>query len=43
MKTLHLPFCFYPDPVGGTEIYVEALAVCLRKLDVEAEIAVPAH
>ncbi len=42
MKTLHLPFCFFPDPVGGTEIYVEALAVCLRKLDVEAEIAVPA-
>ncbi|MGC1398515.1 glycosyltransferase family 4 protein [Candidatus Binatus sp.] len=42
MKTLHLPFCFYPDPVGGTEIYVEALAVCLRKLDVEAEVAVPA-
>jgi len=42
MKTLHLPFCFYPDPVGGTEIYVESLATCLRKLNVEAEIAVPA-
>ncbi|MGB3552973.1 MAG: glycosyltransferase family 4 protein [Candidatus Binatus sp.] len=42
MKTLHLPFCFYPDPVGGTEIYVEALAIWLRKLNVEAEIAVPA-
>ncbi len=42
MKTLHLPFCFYPDPVGGTEIYVESLAICLRKLGVEAEIAVPA-
>jgi glycosyltransferase involved in cell wall biosynthesis len=42
MKTLHLPFCFYPDPVGGTEIYVESLAICLRRLDVEAEIAAPA-
>ena len=42
MKTLHLPFCFYPDPVGGTEIYVESLAICLRKLEVDAEIAVPA-
>ena len=26
MKLLHVPFCFYPDPVGGTEIYVEGLA-----------------
>lgn len=42
MKTLHLPYTFYPDPVGGTEIYVESLAICLRKLNVEAEIAVPA-
>jgi glycosyltransferase involved in cell wall biosynthesis len=42
MKTLHLPFGFYPDQVGGTEIYVESLATCLRQLEVEAEIAVPA-
>ncbi|HZC46053.1 MAG TPA: glycosyltransferase family 4 protein [Candidatus Acidoferrum sp.] len=42
MKTLHLPYCFYPDPVGGTEIYVESLAICLRRLRVDAEIAVPA-
>ncbi len=26
MKILHIPFCFPPDPVGGTEVYVEALA-----------------
>jgi glycosyltransferase involved in cell wall biosynthesis len=26
MKVLHVPFCFRPDPVGGTEVYVEALA-----------------
>lgn len=42
MKTLHLPFCFYPDPVGGTEIYVESLAISLRRLGIEAEIAIPA-
>ncbi len=42
MKTLHLPYAFYPDPVGGTEIYVESLAIGLRKLGVEAEIAAPA-
>ncbi|WP_180540777.1 glycosyltransferase [Nevskia soli] len=26
MKIIHLPFCYYPDPVGGTEIYVAGLA-----------------
>ena len=26
MKILHVPFTFYPDPGGGTEVYVEALA-----------------
>jgi glycosyltransferase involved in cell wall biosynthesis len=26
MKLIHVPFCFYPEPVGGTEVYVAALA-----------------
>jgi glycosyltransferase involved in cell wall biosynthesis len=26
MRIVHVPFCFRPDPVGGTEVYVEALA-----------------
>ena len=26
MKVVHIPFCFHPDPVGGTEVYVESLA-----------------
>ncbi len=26
MKIVHIPFCFYPDAVGGTEIYVRSLA-----------------
>ena len=29
MKILHLPFTYYPDPVGGTEVYVSALATSL--------------
>jgi glycosyltransferase involved in cell wall biosynthesis len=27
MKIAHLPFCYYPDPVGGTEVYVHGLAM----------------
>jgi glycosyltransferase involved in cell wall biosynthesis len=41
MKVVHVPFCFYPDPVGGTEIYVEALARSLKPLGVESVIAAP--
>lgn len=26
MKVLHVPFCYGPGPVGGTEVYVESLA-----------------
>lgn len=42
MKILQVPFCFYPDPVGGTEVYVEALARGLRELKEEVVIAAPA-
>ena len=41
-KIIHLPFCFYPDPMGGTEIYVEALVRELTKLGIENLIAAPA-
>src|ERR1700685_2531491 len=41
MKVLHVPFCFAPDSVGGTEIYVAALASELIKRGVEAVIAAP--
>ena len=34
MKIIHLPFCFHPDPMGGTEIYVEALARELSNQDI---------
>ena len=41
MKVLHIPFCFYPDPVGGTEVYVEALALHQQEKGLQTVIAVP--
>lgn len=43
MKILHVPFCYYPDPIGGTEVYVEALCRCLKNSGVENVIAAPAR
>jgi len=40
-KVLHVPFTFFPDSVGGTEIYVEALAQELTKLGTTNLIAAP--
>jgi glycosyltransferase involved in cell wall biosynthesis len=41
MKVIHIPFCFYPDPVGGTEVYVESLAQRLRQRGVKIVITAP--
>lgn len=41
VKVLQVPFTYYPDAVGGTEIYVEALAQRLRAHAVESVIAAP--
>jgi len=41
MKIIHLPFCFHPDPMGGTEVYVEALARELTKLGITNIICAP--
>src|SRR5437667_571448 len=41
MKVLHVPYSFHPDPVGGTEIYVEALVRRLHQLGFAASIAAP--
>jgi glycosyltransferase involved in cell wall biosynthesis len=41
MKILHVPFSFYPDPVGGTEVYVYALAREQKKAGLEPLIAAP--
>ena len=42
MKVLHVPYCYFPDPVGGTEIYVQALAREQQRMGFEVEIAAPA-
>lgn len=41
MKVIHVPFCFRPDVVGGTEVYVEALAHEQRGRGMDVVIAAP--
>jgi glycosyltransferase involved in cell wall biosynthesis len=41
MKIMHVPFTFLPDPIGGTEVYVDNLARDLRDLGVDAIVAAP--
>jgi len=41
LRVLHVRLAFAPDPVGGTEIYVEALAQGLRSHAIESVIAAP--
>ena len=42
MKVLHVPFHYYPEAVGGTEVYVSSLAKWLQAQGTEVEIAAPA-
>src|SRR5438067_9515792 len=39
MKIIHIPFCFYPDVIGGTEVYVESLSQHLQKQGAQVVIA----
>src|SRR6266511_6416382 len=41
MKIIHVPFTFSPDPIGGTEVYVDNLARDLCELGVDAIVAAP--
>jgi glycosyltransferase involved in cell wall biosynthesis len=43
MKVIHIPFCFAPDPMGGTEVYVANLARDLRALGVDSIVAAPSE
>jgi glycosyltransferase involved in cell wall biosynthesis len=43
MKVILVPFCFAPDPVGGTEVYVAELARGLKELGVHSVIAAPSE
>jgi glycosyltransferase involved in cell wall biosynthesis len=38
---LHVPFTYFPDDVGGTEIHVAALIDALRGCDIESAVAAP--
>jgi glycosyltransferase involved in cell wall biosynthesis len=38
---LHVPFSYFPDPVGGTEIYVAGLVAELRAHGLEGGVAAP--
>jgi len=43
MKIIHLTYCYYPDLVGGTEIYVRELCKELQKLGVKIIISSPSN
>jgi len=38
---IHVPYGYFPDPIGGTEIYVRSLARSLKKIGIESMIAAP--
>ena len=41
MRVVHVPYTFHPDPVGGTEVYVDALAQAQGAGGTETLIAAP--
>lgn len=41
MKVVHVPFCYAPDAMGGTEIFVSHLAKDLNKIGVTSVVAAP--
>jgi glycosyltransferase involved in cell wall biosynthesis len=43
VRILHVPYSFYPDPSGGTEVYVDGLAACQHAMGLEAAVAAPAN
>jgi glycosyltransferase involved in cell wall biosynthesis len=38
---LHVPYTYFPDPIGGTEVYVAGLAEMLRRYNLRNAIAAP--
>ena len=43
MKVVHIPYCYFPDPVGGTEAYVRDLCAELQCHGVTNLVAAPAR
>lgn len=41
MKVVHIPFCYWPDPVGGTEVYVQSLAKEQQRQGLDIVVAAP--
>src|SRR5262245_39028159 len=41
MRVVHVPFCYWPDPAGGTEVYVESLAREQLQQGLEVMVAAP--
>lgn len=41
MKVVHVPFSFFPDPCGGTEVYVASVAKHLIERGIECLVAAP--
>lgn len=41
MKIVHVPFTSKPDPVGGTEVYVESMARMMSASGVQSVVAAP--
>lgn len=41
MQVLHVPYTYYPDPVGGTEVYVAQLIAALHRLNVNGLVVAP--
>jgi glycosyltransferase involved in cell wall biosynthesis len=42
-EILHVPYTYFPDPVGGTEIYVASLVAALRSHGLAGAVAAPAE
>jgi glycosyltransferase involved in cell wall biosynthesis len=42
LKVVHVPFCFHPDRVGGTEVYVDALSREQLARGTDVVVAAPA-
>lgn len=40
-KVFQIPFTYYPDPMGGTEVYTEALAERLKAHDIQSVVVAP--
>ena len=38
---LHVPYTYFPDPVGGTEVYVAGLVAALRAHGLKSAVAAP--